>query len=241
MGLINPSEDTGAYWESRAAKSCPLCGGTGFQLVEVHGQVKARRCRCISPERITALRMGSQIPFIHWSKSLEKVRLRTLEEIWLADFLRDFLNQRDLPLIQIWIGPAEPQVSAIVMAFANDLIQLRGYSCLWLNCLALNLHRVRFRKQKLLRQARFDEDFVFVENYRHGLLSDRQQRQLEEVLWERLRTHKSTLFVGNSTRALMECGDLFEDRELTQMILKKFRLVEPAAAQEHAETSRWLF
>ncbi len=240
MDLVNSSQQVGAYWENRAAKSCPLCGGIGFELVEVRGQVKARKCRCISHERISDLRRRSQIAFVHWDKSLEKIQPQTFQGIWLADFLKDFLNQRELPLIQVWIGSAEAEVSAIVMAFANDLIQQRGYSCLWLNCLALNLHRVRYRNQRL-QQAGCDEDFVFIENYRNGLVSHRQQRELEEIFWERLRAQRSTLFVGQSARALMECGNLFQDGQLTQSILGQFRVVEPASSEEHAETSRWLF
>ena len=63
-----------SYWESRAAESCPLCGGTVFQLVEIQGEVKARKCRCISPDRVHALQLRSGIPYADWKESLEKIQ-----------------------------------------------------------------------------------------------------------------------------------------------------------------------
>jgi hypothetical protein len=241
--LINPSRTEVSYWESRAAESCPLCGGTGFQLVELQGQAKARKCRCISPERINALRMRSRIPYADWKESLEKIQPRSLQGICLVDFLKGFLNQRDIPLLQVWIASTEPPARRVLVGFANDLIQLRGYSCLWMNCLTLGRQPMRFRSQKRRRpkQAGLEEDFVFIENYRNGLLSHRQQGELEEILWERFRAQKSTFFLGPSPGELAECGNLFSDEQLSRMILKKFRLVEPATAQEPAEISRWLF
>jgi hypothetical protein len=241
--LINPLRTEVSYWESRAAESCPLCGGTGFQLVELQGQAKARKCRCISPERINALRTASRIPYADCKESLEKIHPRSLQGIWFVDFLKGFLNQRDLPLLQVWIISTEPQARRVVIGFANDLIQLRGYSCLWINCLTLSRQPVRFRSQKRERpkQAGFEEDFVFIENYRNGILSHRQQGELEEILWERVHSQKSTFFLGASPRELAECGKLFSDEQLSRMILKKFRLVEPVTARESAAMSRWLF
>jgi hypothetical protein len=241
--LTNPTRTEVSYWESRAAESCPLCGGTGFQLVELLGQAKARKCRCISPERINALRTASRIPYADWKESLEKIHPRSLQGIWIVDFLKGFLNQRDLPLLHIWIASTEPPARRVLVGFANDLIQLRGYSCLWINCLALSRQPVRFRSQKQadLKSTGFEEDFVFIENYRNGLLRNRQQVELERILWERFRAQKSTFFLGSSPRELVECGNLFLDEQLSRMILKKFRIVEPATAQEAPEISRWLF
>ena len=241
--LINPSRAEVSYWESRAAESCPLCGGTGFQLVELLGQAKARKCRCISPERINALRTVSRIPYADCKESLEKVNPRSLQGIWFVDFLKGFLNQRDLPLLQVWIASTEPQARRVLIGFANDLIQLRGYSCLWINCLTLSRKLVRFRSQKRGRPkpAGFEEDFVFVENYRHGILGSKQQAELEEILLERVHSQKSTFFLGASPRELAKRGKLFSDEQLSRMILKRFRIVEPACALEHAAMSRWLF
>ena len=243
MELINPSRTEVSYWESRAAESCPLCGGTGFQLVELLGQAKARKCRCISPDRINALRTASRIPYADWKESLEKIHPRSLQGIWFVDFLKGFLNQRDLPLLQVWIASTEPQARRILVGFANDLIRLRGYSCLWMNCLTLSRQPVRFRSEKRRRPkpVGFEEDSVFVENYRNGLLGNRQQAELEEILRERFRAQKSTFFLGTSPRELAGCGKLFSDEQLSRMILKKFRVVEPATAPEAAEISRWLF
>ncbi len=241
--LTHPIRREISYWESRATKSCPLCAGTGFQLVEMQGQVKARKCRCISPERIRALRTRSGIPFADWKKSLEKIQARSIQGIGLVDFLKGFMNQRDLPLLQIWIGSTEPQTRGVLVGFANDLIQLRGYSCFWMNCLILGRHetRPRSQKQRDSHQPGFEEDFVFVENYRNGLLSSKLQRELEEVLWERFHAQKSTLFLAPPPTELLELGNLFADQQLNRMILKKFRFIEPATMREPAETSRWLF
>jgi hypothetical protein len=243
MQLINSSRAQASYWETRAAESCPLCGGTGFELVELLGQAKARKCRCLSPERVSALRTASRIPYADWKESLEKIRPRSLQGIWLADLLKGFLNHRDLPLLQVWIASTESQARRVLVGFANDLIQLRGYSCLWIDCLTLSRQPVRFRgqRQKRTELVSSHEDFVFIENYSRCLLGNRQQAELEEILWDRLRRQRSTFFLGPLPAELTQGGELFSDEQLSRMIVKKFRLIEPANAQEYPATSRWLF
>jgi hypothetical protein len=243
MELINSSRTEVSYWESHTAESCPLCGGTGFQLIEQQGQVKARKCRCISPERISALRTASRIPYADWKESLEKIRPRSLQGIWFADLLKGFLNHRDLPLLQVWIASTESQDRRVLVGFANDLIQLRGYSCLWIDCLTLSRQPVRYigQKRKRTKPVSSHEDFVFIENYSRGLLGNRQQAELEEILWDRFRRQRSTFFLGPSPAELTQCGELFSDEQLSRMILKKFRLLEPANPEESSATSRWLF
>jgi hypothetical protein len=242
MQFLNSARTEVSYWQNRAAESCPLCEGTGFQLVELQGQVKARKCRCISPERVKALRIRSGIPYVDWKESLERIRPRSLQGIWFADFLKGFLNERDLPLLQFWIASTDSQARRILLGFANDLIQLRGYSCFWVNCLTLSRQPAPFRNR---RPGRFklagpEEDFVFIDNYKGGLFGNKQQAALEEILWERFRRQKSTLFLGPAPLLLQERGERFSDEQLNRLILKKFRLIESSKA-EPAETSRWLF
>jgi len=242
MELLNSARTEVSYWENRSAESCPLCGGTGFQLVELHGQVKARKCRCISPERINALMTRSGIPYVDWKESLERICPRSRQGIWFADLLRGFLNQRDLPLLQFWIASTDSLARRILLGFANDLIRLRGYSCLWINCLTLSRQPAPFRNRRpgRFKLAGFEEDFVFIENYKGGLFEKKQQVALEEILWERFRHQKSTVLLGSPPLLLRERGELFSDEQLSRLILKKFRLIEPSNA-DPAETSRWLF
>jgi hypothetical protein len=243
MELIRRSKQEPSFWESRQAEACPLCGGSGFRLVEQDGQTLARKCRCISKERINLLRVNSRIPAFHCKESLEKFHPHSLEEIWLVDFLKDFLNERELPVLQLWIVSAEANARRILCGFANDLIQLLGYSCLWINCSAFDETPLAFSYH---RRDRFTwpgirEDFVFLENYRASKLRHKQQQRLEEVLWERVRWGKSTFFLGPSPRSLMESHDWFSDQDLSKVFLKRFKIIEHGKGQDHSENSRWLF
>jgi len=207
------------------------------------GQAKARKCRCISPERINALRAVSHVPYADWKESLEKIHPRSQPGIWLVDFLKGLLNQRDLPLLQIWVASTEPHARRALVAFANDLMQLRGYACLWIDCFALGRQGKNFKRQGRQRPkfAGLQEDFVFVENYKNDLLSTRQEAELEDILWNRLRLQKSTFFLGPSPRELLQGGQLFSDEQLSRIIVKKFCIIELAKEPEAAPTSRWLF
>src|SRR5262249_43803291 len=162
---------------------------------------------------ISALRTASRIPDADWKESLEKIRPRSLQGIWFADLLKGFLNHRDLPLLQVWIASTESQVRRMLVGFANDLIQLRGYSCLWIDCLTLSRQPARFRgeKRKSTKPVSSHEDFVFIENYSAHLLRNKLQAKLEEILWDRFRHQRSTFFLGPSPAELTQCGKLFWD------------------------------
>jgi len=241
MDLIKEPRPEISFWESREYEACRLCGGTGFQLLARNGQTKARKCRCISQERIKTLHLKSGIPPIYWKESLEKFQPQSLRGICLLDFLKDFLYQQDLQTVQLWIALSDKSERTIVCAFANDLIQVHGYSCLWINCptLGQSATGVRLEKKRLGPSPGSLEDFVFIENYQPGLLRSKHQQWLEETLWERIGSDKSILLMGSQPSHRNR--RLFSDRELTATVLKNFKVIEPGKNQPRGHRSRWLF
>lgn len=241
MDLVKAPEQEITFWETRQQKACPLCGGTGFQLLERNGQVRARKCRCISQERVKTLYLRSGIAPIYWKESLEKIQPKALQEICLVDFLKDFLYQQDLPELRLWIVLSQRSQRRILYAFANDLIQVHGYSCLWLDCpgLAKSAATVRIEKKGPGPNTGWLEDFIFIYNYQPGLLRSKHQQWLEETLWERIRSDRSILFAGPRPGCLEQ--ELFSDKELTATVLKNFGMIEPGKSQAYCQSSRWLF
>lgn len=241
MDLVKESEQEISFWETRQQEACPLCGGTGFQLLERNAQIRARKCRCISQERIKTLYLKSGIPPIYWKETLEKIQPKSLQDICLVDFLKDFLHQQDLGELQLWIVFGEKSQRRILYGFANDLIRVHGYSCLWINCPSPGKSAVGVRLEKKGPGTNPGclEDFVFIENYQPGWLRAKHQQWLEEILWERIRSDKSILFGG--PRASRRDHELFSDKELTAAVLKNFKIIEPGKSQAYCQSSRWLF
>jgi hypothetical protein len=241
MDLVKELKQEISFWETRQQEACPLCGGTGFRLLERNGQIRARKCRCISLERIKTLHLKSGIPPIYWKESLKRIQPKSLQEICLVDFLKDFLYQQDLQALHLWIVFSERSQHRILSAFANDLIQMHGYSCLWIHCPRLGKSAASFKLQKKGpgTNPRGLEDFVFIENYQPGLLRPKHKQWLEATLWERIRSDKSILLVGPRPSGLDR--ELFSDRELTTAVLKNFKMIEPGKSPAYCQSSRWLF
>ncbi|MBL8220171.1 MAG: ATP-binding protein [Bryobacterales bacterium] len=57
------------------ADPCPVCGGTGFRIIERDGITAAERCQCALAERSTILMERSQIPLLYQNASLDNFSL----------------------------------------------------------------------------------------------------------------------------------------------------------------------
>jgi hypothetical protein len=233
------------FWASRDQNACPLCEGIGFQLIEMQGQTMARKCRCISAERICNLQSRSGLPEASWGESLHAFAPRSFEEIQLVDFLGEYLEKKDLPLLQLWITPSEKtDPVAVLRAFANELIRTLGYSCLWLDCAELAQRPARTNPARL---SRFDHtlvhggDFLFLVNYRQGLLKSKLQGWLEEALAERMKNRKSVVFIGPRPEGFVGHQQLFVNPNLGVSLLRKFRAVEPGKGEQLPPHTGWLF
>ncbi|MBL8176563.1 MAG: ATP-binding protein [Bryobacterales bacterium] len=57
------------------ADTCPVCGGTGFRIIERDGLTAAERCQCALAERSSILMERSQIPLLYQNASLDNFLL----------------------------------------------------------------------------------------------------------------------------------------------------------------------
>ncbi len=245
MGTQLQARITDGFWEIRQQKSCPLCDGIGFQLFEDHGRRVARKCRCISPERIASLQRRSGIPPAYWTAGLNGMQAQSLQEASLLDSLKAMLAKRDTPIIFAWIPPSDRfDATQLLLDFANDLIRLQGYSCLWMDCEVLSSLPARTNPANL---DLFDPalakggDFLFVRNYQADRLKAKLQVWLEEVLRYRLLHHKSTLLTGPRPEGFAGHQSLFSSADLGISILKKMKDFDPSGDSALEQQSGWLF
>lgn len=224
---------------------CPFCDGLGFQLIESNGQSMARKCRCISSERVRALQLRSGISEISWNESLHQLQPKTLQEMALVELLKESISKRELPLLQNWIVPASGlEAEPILLGFANDLIQQLGYSCLWLDCRTLARMPARTNPAQLDyldASLATTGDIVFISHYQAGWLKAKMQRWLEEAVRFRLRHQKSTLFVGAKPEGYKAFQALFQEPVLGITVMKKFKVIDlnqPDLGKPH---TGWLF
>jgi hypothetical protein len=244
MGTVNGTEAASGYWEHRRQQACPLCQGTGFRMIEKHGQTRAQKCRCISLDRVSVLQKQSGIAAIYWNQSLDDLSPRTLEELSLIDSLRDILNDRELTAVYRWIVPSESvDTERTLSVFANDLIRFYGYSCLWLEC---QHSRSQWKECRSDNPENWTEsarkvDFLFIQNLGSGFPRSRQQKVVEEILWDRARHGRSFLMVGEAPCSLSEAYSFFEDRRLATWVMKETKIINPTRHEEVSRSSRWLF
>jgi hypothetical protein len=231
--------------EQRHPSICPLCDGIGFQIVESNGQSMARKCRCISQERVRSLQLRSGIPEIAWSDSLSLLKPKSLQEMAIVELFRECVNKRELPLLQSWIVPADKMdIETITLSFANDLIRLMGYRCLWLDC--RTLARIPARTNPAQMDS-FDAalavsgDVVFISHYRNGLLKAKMQRWLEETVHHRLRHQKSTVFIGPKPEGYKAFQTLFQESALGMAIMKRFKTLDSGSPDLTTPHIGWLF
>lgn len=236
---------TDSFWDIRQQKACPLCEGIGFQLFESHGRRVARKCRCISPERIANLQKRSGIPPAYWTAGLKGIQARSLQEAALVNTLKALLVKKETPAIFSWISPSDQFDSTrLLFDFANDLIRLQGYSCLWMDCEVLSHLPARTNPANL---DLFDPalaksgDFLFVQNYQADRLKAKLQAWLEETLRYRLLHHKSTLFAGPRPEGFAGHQCLFSAADLGISILKKVKDFDSAGDSVLEPQSSWLF
>jgi hypothetical protein len=233
------------FWESRLQRTCPLCEGIGFQLFESQGQRVARKCRCISPQRIVSLQRRSGIPPAYWAAGLNGSQAHSLQEASLLDAMKGLSVKRDAPTIFAWIPPSDWFDSTqLLLNFANDLIRLQGYSCLWMDCGVLsslpsrtNPTNLDFFDPALAKSG----DFLFVQNYLADRLKAKLQTWLEEVLRYRLLHQKSTVFVGPRPEGLAGHQSLFSRADLGISMLKKMKDFDLLSDSVLEPQSGWLF
>lgn len=245
MRAANQPERESGYWKRKAQQACPLCEGVGFRMVEKDGQIRARKCRCVSTERIAALQKKSGIAAIYWNQSLEDLKPQTLEEISLLDSLRDILNDHEREAVYYWVVPGGTvDTGRFLSLFANDLIGLYGYSCFWLDCQqqpkgvskeAGNGPTGRWK------EAATEVDFLFIAGMCGELPKNRLRKILEEVLWERIRRSRSVFICGQAPTSLAEACQIFEDHRLAVSVLKEFTVLDPTRHDTPSRVSRWLF
>ncbi len=235
----------GNFWEIRQRTVCPLCEGIGFQLLENHGHHVARKCRCISADRITALQKRSGIPSSDWMTGLNGSPAQSLHEAALQNRLKSLLLKRDTPAMFAWIAPSPLyDVTQILLSFANDLIRLQGYSCLWLDCEILSTLAARTNPAHL---DLFDSnlaksgDFLFVSNYQAGQLKAKLQAWLEDSLRFRLLHRKSILLVGPRPEGIAGLQSLFSAPDLGTSLWKKIEDFDAGEDSVLAAQSGWLF
>jgi len=231
------------YWERKKQQACPLCEGVGFRMVERYGQVHARKCRCISPERVSTLQKQSRIPVIYWNQGLEDLKPRSLEGISLVDSLKDILNERELAAVRCWVvsGP-DCDTEETLFVFASELIRVCGLSSVWLDCqeMAAASDGLNSKGTESWVETARAVDFVFLTNCRPALLRTRQQRALEDVLRDRLRDRKSTLIIARAP--LSGCAELFfQDPKLASAFLNEFRILGTSRPEGKSRHSHWLF
>ncbi len=244
MSAVNQPEITSSYWERKRQQACPLCEGVGFRMVERHGQIRAKKCRCISPGRIASLQKQSGIPAIYWNQCLEELKPRTLEEISLLDSLRDILNDHEPEGIYHWIVPGgSVDTERFLSLFANNLIRLYGHSCLWLDFQQPKgvSKRTGTEPAAKWKEAAIKVDFLFIKDSCGGLSKNRHRRMLDEVLLERLCHTRSVFFAGRAPSSLAEASQFFEDDRLALSVLKEFTILDPSRHDALSQASRWLF
>ena len=244
MRTAKQPERENGYWERKRQLACPLCEGVGFRMVEKDGQIRAQKCRCISPGRIATLQRQSGIPSLYWNQSLEELKPRTLEEISLLDSLRDILNNREQGGAYYWVVPCgSVDTERFLSLFANDLIRLYGHSCFWLDCRQLkgDSKCTGTEPAARWREAATKADFLFIAGLCGGLPKSRQRKALEEVLWEQIRRSRSVFIAGGAPTSLDETCQLFEDRRLAVSVFKEFAVVDPTRHDAPSRASRWLF
>jgi hypothetical protein len=213
-------------------------------MIEKNGQIRAQKCRCISPDRVSFLQKQSGIAAIYWNQSLDDLPPRTLEELSLIDSLRDILNDRDLSAVYRWIVPSvSVDTERTLSVFANDLIRSYGYSCLWLEC---QHSRIPWSNRRCNSPENWMEsakkvDVLFIRDLMPGFPRSRQQKAYEEILRDRARHGKSVLIVGEAPCSLSKAYDFFEDRRLATWVMKEFKVIDPNRHQEVCHSSRWLF
>jgi hypothetical protein len=245
METLSQTKTTDKFWEIRQQTACPLCGGLGFQLLENNGQRAARKCRCISPDRIANLQRRSGIPSTYWRAGLNGIQAHSLQEAALIDALKAFLAKKDLPAILAWVPPSTLFNSTeLILDFANDLIRLQGYSCLWLDCEVLSRLPARTNPSNL---EHFDPclakggDFLFIQNYQAEPLKAKMQAWLEDVLRHRVLHHKSTIFVGPRPEGISGHQSLFAAADLGISVWKKVKDLDPSKNSSLEPQSGWLF
>jgi|WetSurMetagenome_2_1015567.scaffolds.fasta_scaffold109782_3 hypothetical protein len=245
METMHPTSRTENFWEERQQNSCPLCEGIGFQLFESNGQTLARKCRCLTAERIASLQQRSGIPDPFWNASLEGFQSYSLQEAALVDLLKSYLAKKDIPALQIWVPDREPfDAARLLLFFANDLIRVQGYSTLWLDCIPLAQQPARTNPLQL---EWFDPalarngDFLFIQNFLPGLLKAKMQSWLEETLLGRLHRNKSTFFVGPRPEGVSGHQNLFLTPGLGITVLKKFKELDSSKGTGLESPGGWLF
>lgn len=83
-----------------SAQPCPVCGGSGWKVVERGGLSGAERCSCAAASRAEALREASQIPPNYQHATLE-----------------NFLVPQDNPVARLGLGTVMMQIRSFVREF----------------------------------------------------------------------------------------------------------------------------
>src|SRR6185369_10857236 len=121
-----------------AAAVCPICGGTGWKIIERAGLSGAEPCRCAGEARAEALQEGSGIPPKFTRATLQNfvvpndnpVARKILAPAWVTatSFVREFPTGDSLGLLLA--GDPGSGKTHLAVGVAKGLIE-KGHQCLF--------------------------------------------------------------------------------------------------------------
>ena len=112
---------------------CPICNGSGWQIIGEGEQQKAVRCQCFLKKRTERLLQEARIPKRYQHCTLKNFKTPKQDDLWTAkgvakDFVKEYPNV-DMGIL--FIGPCGVGKTHLAVAIIRELMEKKGMPCLF--------------------------------------------------------------------------------------------------------------
>ena len=218
-------------------QTCPVCGGSGWKIVEREGISGAEKCECANVGRERRLEERANIPLLYQNASVNNFILPSdnpVARTSLASVVLDVRTYlRDYPYIPkpglLFIGPPGTGKTHLAVAALRGLIE-RGFEGLFFDFQAL-LHHIRSgydqasgTMDREAYQAALDAEILVLDDLGAHRVTDWVEDTVTSIVTHRCNNRKATIVTTNLRDP--EAGDQRKEPGLQDDIHSKYFLEE---------------